>query len=113
MKLTSDSVNDVAVNGSGIVELDSNATTGYCWMVKGYKKVGVGKFEKGTEASDSWSIKNSEYTKPTNNMPGAPGKESFEFVFHEPGEHEIVMLYARPWEANQPGKTVTYKVKVT
>jgi len=77
----------LAVGGSLIVTLDSNATTGFEWEL--------------TEISDEavLGLESSEFQPPEDTgVVGAPGKEIWTFNALKKGESCISMEYSQPWE---------------
>lgn len=77
------------------VVLPSNPTTGFQWSVIRFDKTFL-------------TLSNSVYEKPKNNLIGAGGQMHFRFALQQgksyPKSTEIVLKYARSWEAS--GATV-------
>src|SRR3989338_2893285 len=74
------------------ITLQSNPTTGYSWFLKGYNHFLV------QPVSHS-------YTSPADNIPGAPGFETWNFTvtaeaFKVPQVTTVQLAYMRPWEPN-------------
>jgi len=77
---------EVAVGGSVIVTLESNASTGFQWVL-----VNIG---------DETALKNvaNTYEAPEDTgMVGAPGKEIWTFEALKKGTSTIAMEYSQPW----------------
>jgi len=95
---------EVAVGGSVVVTLDSNATTGYSWALK--------------EITDASVLEETghEYNAPPPTEPpllGAGGEEIWTFKALKSGTSTISMEYKRPWEAGvQPAETFSLTVIV-
>lgn len=86
-----------------IIQLKSNATTGYEWFLRQYDK----------NIIEPVSHK---YQRPTSQLVGAPGLEFWTFRikpegFTVPQVTYIRFVYSRPWETtNQTGQQVEFKV---
>jgi predicted secreted protein len=81
----------IAVDGSITVTLDSNATTGYSWELKGISDTAV------LEKTDN------KYEAPTSGLMGAGGKEVWTFNALKAGTTTLSMEYSQPWEGGQKG----------
>lgn len=87
----------VIKNGTAVISLDSNPSTGYGWE---YEIEGKGiKFDSEKFVSSS---KNP-------NIVGAPGTEKLKFVADGEGDFVITLSYCRSWEDVEPIKTATVK----
>ncbi len=88
--------------GSGekfVIILDSNATTGYSW--------------RAPERTSFVSLNSHRYEAPQSSMPGAGGREHFEFTAQSAGKESLIFQYSRPWEKDiPPAKTATFTVEV-
>lgn len=84
-----------------VIELDSNATTGYRW------------FELPGRTDSVLESKGNEYvTRPQPGMVGVGGKTFFRFLVKEAGTAEIKLGYARSWERdNPPARLFNVKIK--
>jgi inhibitor of cysteine peptidase len=80
--------------------LDSNATTGYQWQL--------------AEKPDENFVKlvGSEYLAPEVSIPGRGGQEKWTFKAQTVGSTTLNFKYVRPWESNNPAKTVKYTLTV-
>lgn len=89
----------VPLNGTLIVELDSNRTTGYAWAL---------------EAVDASILrfKDSEYVAPTTTLVGAGGKESWRFDAIAAGQTLLKLNYERSFEPEEEPAD-TFEVTVT
>ncbi|HAY21821.1 MAG TPA: hypothetical protein DCY27_06575 [Desulfobacterales bacterium] len=67
------------------VTLPSNPSTGYGWKIASYDK-------------DFLQLKSHRYQKPDKVLPGAPGREMFEFLPLKTGSTTIILHYQRPFE---------------
>jgi inhibitor of cysteine peptidase len=93
---------EIAVGGSIAVTLDSNATTGYSWELKGISNPAI------LEKTDN------KYEAPTSELIGAGGKEVWTFKALKAGTTTLNMEYSQPWEGGQKGAnsfSVTVVVK--
>jgi predicted secreted protein len=82
-----------------VIILDSNATTGYSWQAPG--------------KTSCVSLNSHRYEAPQSALPGAPGREHFEFTARSVGKESLAFQYARPWEKDIPAaKTATFTVEV-
>jgi inhibitor of cysteine peptidase len=79
--------------------LDSNATTGYSWELKGISDTAV------LEKTDN------KYEAPTSGLMGAGGKEVWTFKALKTGTTTLSMEYSQPWEGGQKG-TNSFNVTV-
>ena len=82
---------EIAAGGSFTVTLDSNATTGYSWELKGISDNAV------IEKTDN------RYDAPTSGLMGAGGKEVWTFKALKAGTTTLSMEYSQPWEGGQKG----------
>jgi predicted secreted protein len=80
------------------VILHANPTTGYCWTP--------------TAPISQWLILTGHKHEPSSSMPGAPGLSTFSFVAISPGDCDLTMVYARPWENTPPLETYTVSVHI-
>jgi predicted secreted protein len=91
---------DLAKGRTLIVELSSNASTGYSWAVKG----------------DPAPLKlvSSDYKQPEQSgKVGAPGAQQFRLKGTAPGTSTLKLVYRRPWEKSvAPARTFTLHVNV-
>jgi inhibitor of cysteine peptidase len=71
--------------------LDSNATTGYSWELKGISNPAI------LEKTDN------KYVTPTSGLVGAGGKEVWTFKALKAGTTALSMEYSRPWEGGRKG----------
>jgi len=77
----------LAVGGSLIVTLDSNASTGFEWELTGISDEAV------------LGLEGSEFQPPEDTgVVGAPGKEIWTFNALTIGDSSISMEYSQPWE---------------
>ena len=82
-----------------IIELSSNATTGFEWHVNGIL--------------DNYKLEltNHFYAPPQKSIPGRGGKEIFEFIPVSKGKTNVRFKYFRPWEKNNvPAKNVKFNI---
>jgi predicted secreted protein len=83
------------------IVLNSNATTGYGWQL--------------AEPLDEKIISNAGkvYLPPANAIPGAGGKEIWNFSADNTGSTEIYFNYVRPWEKNvKPARESVFRIIV-
>ena len=93
---------EIAAGGSFTITLDSNATTGYSWELKGISDTAV------LEKTDN------KYEAPTSGLMGAGGKEVWTFKVLKAGTSTLTMEYSQPWAGGQKGANsfnVTVMVK--
>jgi predicted secreted protein len=88
-------------NPNFIIELPSNRTTGYAWILESYDDKIV-------------TVKNHQYLPPQANRPGAGGVEQWQFEFTNrsisfPQISKIKLIYARPWNL-EIGKKIEFFV---
>ena len=90
----------VKVNEKFKIGLESNPSTGYHWSAN---------FDSGF-----LKLVKSKYIPPKDDdlIAGQPGTQKFVFKALKPGETDITLNYARPWENCLPAKTVIYHVKI-
>jgi inhibitor of cysteine peptidase len=83
------------------IALKSNATTGYQWRI-------------ADTVNENIVYKTGKiYLPPQNSIPGAGGKEEWNFIGNHTGGTEITFTYIRPWEKSvKPAKEVTFKIIV-
>lgn len=85
------------------LSLGSNPTTGFNWS-------------EAAQISNAAVLKqvNHEYIAPDGSMPGASGKEVWEFQTLEKGEATVYLEYSRSWDGGEKAEwtyTVTVKVE--
>jgi len=78
---------EVAVGGSVIVTLESNASTGFQWVL-----VSIG------DETVLEKVANTYESPEDTDMVGAPGKEIWTFKALKKGTSTISMEYSQPWE---------------
>ena len=83
----------VAVGGSVIVTLESNASTGFQWVL-----VSIG------DETVLEKVANTYEAPEDTDMVGAPGKEIWTFKALKKGTSTISMEYSRPWEGGEKGE---------
>lgn len=83
-----------------IISLESNPTTGYNWAVR------------IPEGADKIMIISSEFAKAKTGKPGEGGEQLWRFKTLSTGEVKLELSYIRPWEKEEPDKTLTFNVKV-
>ena len=83
-------------DGVYVIELESNPTTGYCWVIKSSEGLNV---EKEFIPSDKDGM-----------ICGAPGKEIFRVTSDAPGTYELVLSYERTFEKDSSVRTETYEI---
>lgn len=88
----------VMVGQTLAIQLPSNPTTGYQWVLAR----DLGPLVGGRQ----------RFTPSGANMPGAGGAETFKFLAKETGSVTLTLEYRRPWENDPPTKTFTVTVKV-
>ena len=89
----------VPLNGTLIVDLESNATTGYAWALDSVD-ASILQFEK------------SEYVAPVTNLVGAGGKELWTFKAIAAGQTLLKLNYERSFEPEEDPAD-TFEVTVT
>jgi predicted secreted protein len=83
------------------IDLNSNATTGYEWQLSVPLNENI--------VNNAGKI----YVPPVNAIPGAGGKEIWNFITNNPGNTEIIFNYIRPWEKEvKPAKNAAFKIIV-
>lgn len=83
-----------------VIELDSNATTGYSWS------------ELPGRTDSVLESKGDDYVaQPRPGMLGGGGKAYFRYLVKEAGTAEIKLGYARPWEKDNPPASL-FNVKI-
>jgi inhibitor of cysteine peptidase len=80
---------EIAAGGSFTITLDSNATTGYSWELKGISDTAV------LEKADN------KYEAPASGLMGAGGKEVWTFEAMKAGTSTLTMEYSQPWAGGQ------------
>ena len=82
------------------LSLGANPTTGFSWS-------------ETAQIDDAAVLQqtNHEYIAPAGDMPGASGKEVWEFATLKPGTTTVYLEYGRPWEGGEKAEW-TYKVTV-
>jgi len=83
------------------VELESNPSTGYSWLVSELDSEILSQ-----EGEPSFEPADDEETV------GAPGREIFHFKGASAGETTLRMEYVRPWELEEPEREFEVTVKV-
>ncbi|ORC88820.1 cysteine peptidase inhibitor [Trypanosoma theileri] len=96
----------VPTDGSVLIELASNPTTGFTWVMDGTAagQEGVNVTIRGninTYITKYFHIRR-EYIHPDKGRLGASGTDRFRVTPRVSGEHELVLVYARSWEAPEP-----------
>lgn len=81
-----------------VIQLPSNPTTGYQWVLPWDTGPLVGGRQK--------------YTRNEGHMPGAGGTETFKFYAKDTGTVTLTLDYRRPWENDPPARTFTVTVNV-
>lgn len=84
------------------IKLASNPTTGYSWMIKGYKMGLV-------------TVVGHKFQPPISQLVGAGGVDVWTFklapeAFNAPHVLKIKMLYARPWDVSDNNKEQEFTV---
>ena len=82
------------------ISLESNPTTGYSWAVR----IPLG--------AEKILIIGSEFAKTKPGKPGEGGEQLWRFKALSSGDAELELFYIRPWEKEEPAKTITFYVKV-
>ncbi len=90
----------VAGGDDFVIELESNASTGYEWRATSSDEAVV-------------SEQHREYVKPSTDRLGAPGQQRFVFSAGSAGSAALTLLYARGFEDGADAREVTYSVTVT
>ena len=80
------------------IQLASNPTTGYQWVLPW----DIGPLVGGRQ----------KYTGSEGKMPGTGGTETFKFYAKDTGTVTLTLDYRRPWENDPPARTFTVTVKV-
>lgn len=80
------------------IQLPSNPTTGYTWVVPR----DTGPLVRGKKT----------YTANGSNLAGAGGTQSLEFYAKDTGTATLTLEYKRPWENDPPARTFTVTVNV-
>lgn len=96
------STKELQVGDTLILTLDSNATTGYTWVI-----------DPAVDAT-LMTVKD-EYIAPVTppNMVGAPGQQKFTFNALKAGTVELKMVYKQNWEGGQKGQSFTMTINIT
>ncbi len=88
----------VTVSETFTVELESNPSTGYTWVVEQADGLRL--------LSERWSG--------DSDLVGSPGISTFEFEAEEPGTTQLAMVYTRTWTEDDPlDRVFTLTVEVT
>ena len=82
------------------VSLESNPTTGYSWAIR------------ISEGADKILIIGSEFAKTKPGRQGEGGEQLWRFKALSTGDIKLDLIYIRPWEKEEPAKTITFYVKV-
>ena len=82
-----------------IITLEGNPTTGYTWMMQ---PVDHPLLEQVGEPQ----------VTPASDLLGAPGVMALRFKAVQPGQANLKLVYARPWEADTPPEK-TFEVSLT
>ena len=91
---------ELSVGQSLVVTLESNATTGYSWVLV-------------QNSDDSVLSKTGkEYVAPQTTLLGAGGQEEWTFKALKKGTSTISMGYSRPWESTPPVETFDLTIVV-
>lgn len=99
-RVASEKMLKVASGSTWTILLPSNKTTGYSWQLASLP----------TPASvENVSHK---YEASTAGLPGAGGDERWTFHAVRQGETTLSFTYARPWEKNNPAKTLSINISV-
>ena len=85
---------EIAAGGSFTITLDSNATTGYSWELKGISDTAV------LEKADN------KYEAPASGLMGAGGKEVWTFEAMKAGTSTLTMEYSQPWAGGQKSANI-------
>lgn len=85
-----------------VLKLKSNPTTGYTWFLREYDSTLI------------TPVKN-EYVQPNKKLIGAPGFENWTFKvkpagFTVPQQTTIRMVYTRPWQSNDSGTQLVFRI---
>lgn len=83
-----------------VIVLPSNHSAGYKWQL--------------ADQLDATYLKliGTDYRKPYESLPGAPGKETWTFEAGQSGSTEINFEYAPAWQSSGATKKVTFKVNI-
>ncbi len=92
----------IAVGTSVTIDLESNASTGYHWVVATAPDAGVLEAEPGS----------GDYAAPTSDLLGAPGRQTFRYRARSHGTTELVLTYVAPGTGTV-GQTFRLTVDVT
>lgn len=86
------------------IYLPGNASTGYMWARKGY----TGKEQLQNPSCNHLKIsKTYRSTSCSQSLCGAGGTTKFTVTPLHPGNHELVLVYIRPWVPESSEKTFT------
>lgn len=84
------------------IQLPSNRTTGYTWMMD----------KDGSPVLKSWGAP--EYNMNPSGIIGQGGTETYRFTAAQPGQTVVELAYRRPWEPTGPAANgASYEVLVT
>ena len=96
--LDAEAENRLSVGDLARLELISNATTGYTWVV---------------DDNEYFALVSDEYIAPDTGLIGAPGMQVFTFRALAEGSAELILRYVRPWETGTaPAQTITIRITV-
>lgn len=90
---------EMAVGEHVVVKLAGNPTTGFTWEVAQVDQAVLAPSGEPDYESES-------------DAEGAGGMYTFRFTAVGPGEAEVVMVYVRTWEEEDPADTFTFRVLV-
>lgn len=90
----------ISIQEEFLIELESNATTGYSWQWMNRQSVSI---------VDSIGF---IYTVLYPDRVGSPGKEIWKFKASQPGTDTLHFVYRRPWEKNVIVRTKEFVVEV-
>lgn len=83
-----------------VIALETNPSTGYVWQVESVDASMV-------------TLSGQGVSHPGRQMPGAPGRQTFQFTAQKPGTAILKLVYVRPWEkSTPPGKTYELTVAI-
>jgi len=82
------------------ISLESNPATGYSWAVR------------IPLDAEKILIIGSEFAKTKPGKPGEGGEQLWRFKALSSGDVKLELVYIRPWEKEEPAKTITFDVKV-
>jgi inhibitor of cysteine peptidase len=91
---------EISAGSRFTIELDSNATTGYSWVIMTPMNDPVIRLVK------------SDYINPQTGLTGAGGKQIWVFEAVQTGTTTISLAYKRSWEAAPPIQTAIFTITV-